>query len=302
VSNHTDRTGTTVKISDVQIGHRFRQDMGDLVPLAQSIKTLGLLQPILIDAHNGLVCGQRRLLACKELGWDTIEARVVDLDVLIAEQDENECRKQFTVSERVAIAKAIRDREKVEGKKAQQEGGKKAGRGRPKKGSAESAEANGRSHRESRTKAAAAVGMSHDTLGKAAEVVEAAAKDPEAYGDLAAEMDATGKVDPAHRKMRDRKKGKEPGQAQARTKREPPDLIDVVRGFTERARRWRDDLEKMLPYLDYIDKEPTVARRWREVAAALAEKLFAFLDDETATKIFGSPIRRGGGRHPKDKK
>ena len=52
----------------------------------------------------------RRLAAVKKLGLNTIEAKVIDCDALIAEHDENEMRKSFTVSERVAIAQAVAEK------------------------------------------------------------------------------------------------------------------------------------------------------------------------------------------------
>ena len=50
----------------------------------------------------------------KLLEWETIEAKVIDCDALIAEHDENEMRKSFTVSERVAIALEVA--EKLDGR------------------------------------------------------------------------------------------------------------------------------------------------------------------------------------------
>jgi hypothetical protein len=53
-----------------------------------------------------------------------------------------------------------------------------------------------------------------------------------------------------------------------------PDLVDVMRGWSERARRWAGELKEVLPYLnDYLDREPVVARNWREQARALADLL-----------------------------
>ena len=84
--------------------------MGDMQALQDSIQANGLLQPIGVDKDRRLVFGGRRLAACKALGLVTIEAKVVDCDALIAENDENEVRKAFTVSERVAIAAAVAER------------------------------------------------------------------------------------------------------------------------------------------------------------------------------------------------
>lgn len=97
-----------VAIEHVVVGERFRKDFGDLQALADSIKEIGLLQPIGIDAGYRLVFGERRLRACKLLGRSTIPVRFVNLDSLLkGEHAENEFRKDFTVSERVEIGKAL---------------------------------------------------------------------------------------------------------------------------------------------------------------------------------------------------
>lgn len=100
-------------IIDVDIGlinaeGRFRKDFGDIPALAKSISDLGLLQPIGIDSGYRLVFGERRLRAFKHLGRKEIPARFVNLDSLLSgEYAENEFRKDFTVSERVEIGKAL---------------------------------------------------------------------------------------------------------------------------------------------------------------------------------------------------
>ena len=96
------------KIGLVNIGERFRKDFGDIPALAQSIEEIGLLQPIGIDSGYRLVFGERRLRAFRHLGRDTIPARFVNLDSLLkGEYAENELRKDFTQSERVAIGRAL---------------------------------------------------------------------------------------------------------------------------------------------------------------------------------------------------
>lgn len=99
-----------VSIESIIVEDRFRRDMGDIEALKTSIQKLGLLQAIVVDKDRRLVCGGRRLTAAKALGWATIDAKVVDCDALMAEHDENEVRKAFTVSERVAIAEAVAER------------------------------------------------------------------------------------------------------------------------------------------------------------------------------------------------
>lgn len=100
-----------VPISTIEISDRHRVDLGDLLALAKSMEEHGLLNPVIIDTNRRLVCGQRRIEAAKLLGWASIDARIINLDnPLQAELDENELRKPFTVSERVAILKALNAR------------------------------------------------------------------------------------------------------------------------------------------------------------------------------------------------
>ncbi|MEO5363850.1 MAG: ParB N-terminal domain-containing protein [Magnetococcus sp. DMHC-8] len=98
-----------VPINNIVIGKRHRQDLGDIEALAGSINTLGLLQPIGVDSRMNLVFGQRRLEACRSLGWESIPVRLIDAPAILAENDENEVRKEFTPSERVAIGKTIEE-------------------------------------------------------------------------------------------------------------------------------------------------------------------------------------------------
>ena len=98
-----------LNIAEIKVGNRHRRDMGDLVALADSIRLEGLLQPIGMTEQLELVFGERRIRATKDiLKQKTILARIVDVTSIInGEYAENEIRKDFTPSERVAIAKAI---------------------------------------------------------------------------------------------------------------------------------------------------------------------------------------------------
>ena len=99
-----------MRIDQIKINCRARSDVGDIESLARSRRKLGQLPPIGVDADGVLVFGGRRLMAAQSLGWVEIEARVIDCDALQAEHDENEIRKQFTVTERLAIAQRIAER------------------------------------------------------------------------------------------------------------------------------------------------------------------------------------------------
>jgi len=97
-------------IRSIKIGDRFRKEMGDLESLGQSIRDGGLLQPIGITPEYELVYGERRLRACRDiLGRETISARIIDVkSVFFGQIHENSLRKDFTVSERIAIVDSLR--------------------------------------------------------------------------------------------------------------------------------------------------------------------------------------------------
>jgi ParB family chromosome partitioning protein len=166
--------------------------MGDLDALAASIADVGLLQPIVVKPDGTLVAGQRRLEACKRLGWDDVPVHVVctasdALKALKAERDENTCRKDFTPSEAVAVAEAIEPLER------------QAARERLAVRSEKFSEVNAKGNALDFT--AAAVGMSRPTLQKAREVVAAAEREPERYEPIREQMDRTGKVDGAYKQL-----------------------------------------------------------------------------------------------------
>ena len=65
------------------IASRFSLDDPGIVQLSTSIKTVGLLQPVIVTPAGEryrLVAGQRRLAATRLLGLATIQAHVVELD------------------------------------------------------------------------------------------------------------------------------------------------------------------------------------------------------------------------------
>ena len=68
----------TRPLDTIIVGERFRKDMGDVDALASSIAALGLLQPIVISPDGRLLAGERRLRACRQLGWTTVPVSIVE--------------------------------------------------------------------------------------------------------------------------------------------------------------------------------------------------------------------------------
>jgi hypothetical protein len=99
-----------VLIKTIKIENRYRKDMGDIQALADDIKKNGLMHPVVIDSNYRLIAGERRIRAFELMGEKEIPARILNVPSLLeAEFAENELRKDFTPTERVAIAKAIEE-------------------------------------------------------------------------------------------------------------------------------------------------------------------------------------------------
>jgi N6-adenosine-specific RNA methylase IME4 len=188
----TPQTPTTqadrIAIGAVHVGERHRRDLGDIDALASSIADIGLLHPIVVRPDGQLIAGERRLRAAERLGWSEIPVTILKLDAVVrGEFAENSLRKDFTLSEAVAIKRALEPLERAEAKERQREGGRRGGEGLGKLPAA----SNGRAA----DKAAKASGLSRRTLEKAEAVVDAAEAEPDRFGKLVADMDRTGKAD-----------------------------------------------------------------------------------------------------------
>lgn len=95
-----------IPIERIQVDEavRVRKDIGDLEPLQESIGAVGLINPILIDERDNLLAGYRRLCVCRNLGWQEVEVKAIelggdDLGMLDVEIAENFFRKDFSPQE-----------------------------------------------------------------------------------------------------------------------------------------------------------------------------------------------------------
>jgi ParB family chromosome partitioning protein len=100
-------------VSSIVVGVRQRRDLGDLGPLIASIERLGLLQPITIAPDGTLLCGRRRLEAIRRLRWQTVKVWVRSglsdkLNLLLAEQDENQLHKPLSVIEAASLYREVK--------------------------------------------------------------------------------------------------------------------------------------------------------------------------------------------------
>lgn len=195
-----------ISIDKIRVGNRTRKHLGDIAALANSIKDVGLLHPVVIDRNYNLIAGQRRIEAHKHLGRKTIESRIVEnlrdaYELIKAERDENVCRLDFSILEALDLVAVLEPLERA------------AASERMKSGKNQYIEPSGKlpegSKGDSRDKVADAVGLSASTIKKAKDVVEAANDEPDLFSDLVKEMDETGNVSGAHKKMQTRKAKKE---------------------------------------------------------------------------------------------
>lgn len=100
------------KIKPAKDNHRA--DVGDIAELAQSISSVGLLEPIIVTQQNGgyeVVAGHRRLAACKLAGSKTIDAIVrkfaTPADRTLAMAIENLQREDLSVLEEARAYKQL---------------------------------------------------------------------------------------------------------------------------------------------------------------------------------------------------
>lgn len=94
-----------------------RRQIGDVSDLAASIRSIGLLQPIVVrpapdDGHYEVVAGSRRMKACQSLGWETITAVVrslTDRQALLLSLSENIQQQTLDPIERAEGIKRLVD-------------------------------------------------------------------------------------------------------------------------------------------------------------------------------------------------
>ncbi len=218
-------------IEKIVVGFRYRKDLGDLRPLADSISEVGLLHPIVVTPEGLLIAGQRRLEACRLLGWVEVAVTVVDLnEAARGEAHENLVRKDLLPSEIVALKRAI---EPLERKDARQRQGSRADLCLP----ATVAECQG----DARDKIARYLGVGRTTIERAEAVVDAAEQEPEEYGYLVEQMDRSGKVAGAYRRLEVLKQARELEAA-------PQELPDGPFQVIVADPPWRYETGNDLPY------------------------------------------------------
>jgi hypothetical protein len=105
-----------IPVDQIDLGDRRRTDLGNIASLAEGIRRVGLLEPILVDRNGSeryrLVFGERRLRAVEMLQQATIRAQLrehlSDEAFRAIELEENENRKALTEGERARTFESSR--------------------------------------------------------------------------------------------------------------------------------------------------------------------------------------------------
>ena len=113
-----------IAIGDIEVGERFRKDLGDISALADSIRKDGLIQPIAVCNNEGevpfrLIAGGRRFsailhIAQKNGGKKTVSCRIYEdampeIQLRVLEFAENLYRKDMTWQEECNLKEHIHD-------------------------------------------------------------------------------------------------------------------------------------------------------------------------------------------------
>ena len=187
-------------ISSINYSTPFRtissdpKDLKELERLKNSIKELGLFNPILINHDGKLIAGIRRLEAFRMLGETHIPAHIAQVDLAVEEIDmflaENQVRKDLTFQEIYNIYKLLEPAERLAAEERQKSGKPSINL---KEGDGEVIKIIGRK-----------VGVSASSLRKIIQVFKAAESDHEKYGDIPDMVVKSGKVHLPHRILNNR--------------------------------------------------------------------------------------------------
>ena len=201
--NSKEISSSSVPIDTIKIGSRFRKDLGDTASLAENIREIGLLHPIVINQNHELISGLRRIEALKLLDKSEIPAHIVNLDDIVkGEISENTQRKDFSWEEIIRIKNVVEPEIKKESEKRMLSG-------KPSAKFAEGSDSSGntkttsKNHSENQTRAKVAKyvslhgkKISHATLATAEKVYHAAQQEPATFGQIWTDLNSE-KISPS---------------------------------------------------------------------------------------------------------
>jgi ParB family transcriptional regulator, chromosome partitioning protein len=238
----------TRKLKEIKVKNRVREDLGDIAGLADTIRTVGLLQPIVVNEEtNELVAGERRFRALETLGVEETEVRLFTGDKSeagMAEAIENIARKPFTPTESwnaaQVLEKALRKRFAAEGKG----GGKHFPKGMG----------------ERDVLLGKYVGMDASTFGKLRQIMEAHQKAPKKFQKVVDDLEQTGSIDRSFKVVRQATQKSRP-----QVKESPADL----------RRRQCEETDKALGALVRLMDEIKIGSKYRATVDAIRKDIMA---------------------------
>ena len=71
-------TQNTILLKDIDFGNRYRTEYEGIEDLAQSIKTQGLLSPLVVNEEYKLLAGGRRYHALELLGIENVPVTILE--------------------------------------------------------------------------------------------------------------------------------------------------------------------------------------------------------------------------------
>lgn len=110
----TDLEFVTLDPAELLEASNVRKDLGDLTGLVASVRELGVLQPVLVEAQDGsyrLVTGFRRAAAAREAGRSlpaVVRPPGADVDRIVGQLAENLSRADLTAAEEAAAYEQLR--------------------------------------------------------------------------------------------------------------------------------------------------------------------------------------------------
>jgi len=104
-----------INLTEITHGERYREDLGDISELAQSIKDRGIIQPLAVQKRDSdylLLAGGRRFAACQKAEITSVPVRIYgenlsDYEVRAIELAENFHRKDLTWTEQVQLQREV---------------------------------------------------------------------------------------------------------------------------------------------------------------------------------------------------
>lgn len=97
-----------ISIRDIKPGYRQGRALGNIGALENSIRVTDLRNPVIVSPQGMLISGLRREVACRGLGWKTVQCKVVmsieeALHLIEQERTDPTCAKPMTVLEAMRL-------------------------------------------------------------------------------------------------------------------------------------------------------------------------------------------------------